>query len=576
MADDLWTMLAQAGVRRCYGIVGDALDPTFDAFRRHTDEIEFVHVRHEEWGAFAANAEAFVTGQPVAVCGTAGPGVTHLLNGVLDAFHERCPVIVIAGDIEVEIMGTAYIEEISPEDLFRTGSLYTGRVVSAAAAQTIFAKAIRTAILDRGPTVIALPGDIAHAKAPGPEPTLFLPSVPVPVPSEEDLAAIAELVNGAGKVTIFGGDGCRGAVDSVKALAEKLQAPVGYSLKGKVWLEADNPNAVGMTGLLGYGGCFDALKHADLILMLGTDFPFGEFLQAGDAEIVQVDDRPQMIGRRVPIACGSVADVDAFATALLPLVDAKTDDSHLRHALKVSERWKGELNAYVTHGDQETPIRPQYLAALLNELMDDDAVVTVDVGACCIWAARHIEFSGDRLMFGSFSWASMATASPNAFGASLAHPGRQVVAMCGDGGFSMLGIGDLLTEVHRGANVVHVVFNNSLLDFVNIEMQEVGMVPWATDLPPTNYARIAEGCGATGIRVEDPAELRDAVQRALGHRDGPVVLDVVTDAAALAVPSHVPAKTLAGFTLSMFKQVFGGEAKQVIDEAEHNYKLLRP
>lgn len=572
VADDLWEMLAQAGVKRCYGIVGDALNPIMTALAKR-DDIEFIHVRNEEWGAFAASAEANFTGAPVAVCGTAGPGATHLLNGLLDAFHERCPVITVAGDVETSLMDLAPIEEINPKDLFCTASLWTGRVVNPVQARGVFVNAIRTAIIERGPTVISLPGDVAAAHSVGGKVNFHIPAVPRPNPHEDDLATIADLVNDADKVTIFGGDGCRDSTADVIALAEKLKAPVGFSYKGKAWLEADNPNAVGMTGLLGYGGCFHAIKSADLILMLGTDFPFPSFLEAGGAKIVQIDIHPQHVGRRAPIAAGSVADVGAFAQALLPRVNPKSDDSHLAHALKVSEEWKKKLNVYVEGGDKRSPIRPEYVAATLNDLMDDDAVVTVDTGTPCMWSSRHMVFRGDRRLFGSFSWASMASASPNAFGISLAAPGRQVVALCGDGGFTMLGLGDLITEVQHKSRIVHVVFNNGALDFVEIEQQEAGMVPFGTDLPNPNFAKIAEAFGAKGIRVEDPAQLRPAIEEALAYTTGPVVLDIVVDRAALAMPSHVPVEAAVGFTLSFAKRILHGDASEVLKTATHNYKL---
>jgi pyruvate dehydrogenase (quinone) len=573
VADDLWEMLYRAGVRRCYGIVGDALNPAMAALSRRND-IDFVHVRHEEFGAFAASAEALLTGQPVAVCGTAGPGVTHLLNGMLDARHERAPVIAVAGDVETNIIDTEAIEEISPYDLFRTASLYTGRVVNSAQARAVFDRAITTSVAERGPTVIALPGDVAGAPAPDGEVHYRPPVAAAIAASTADLDAVAELVNRASKVMIFGGDGCRDAAPGVVALAQKLQAPVGFSYKGKVWLEGGNPNAVGMTGLLGYGGCYHALKEAELVLMLGTDFPFPEFLTAGSAAIVQVDNRAGHLGRRVPLARAVLADVGSFVPALTGRVKAKQDTVYLDGALDVSARWHKRLNHYVDGGDKRAPIRPEYVAAVLDELLDDDAIVSVDTGTPCIWSARHMTFGGERRMVGSFSWASMASASPNAFGASLAYPGRQVVALCGDGGFSMLALGDLITEVQRQSRVVHVVFDNSRLDFVDIEQQEAGLVPFGTDLPNPDFAKVAEAIGAKGIRIEDPAQLRAGLTEALAATAGPVVVDVVVDQHALALPSHVPEETAKGFTLSLLKRVRHGDIGGVLHEATDNVELL--
>ena len=574
VADDLWDMLIQAGVKRCYGIVGDALNPTIDALARHP-EIEFIHVRHEEWGTFAASADAQLSDGPVVVCGTAGPGVTHLLNGLLDAFHEMAPVIAIAGDVETNIIDTEAIEEVSPYDLFRTASLYTGRVVNPTQARAVFQQAITVATEEHGPTVIALPGDVAHAKSPLEEPAVYASSRgSVLTPHDEDVQAVADLINGHDRVFLFGGNGTAGAVDLVKQLSDKAKAPVGFTLKDKNWLEADNPNAVGMTGLLGYGAAADCIKHADVMLMLGADFPFPDFLDRGHATIVQVDNTPSHLGRRVALELAIPADVGVFLERLLPLIEPKQNDEFLRTAQHVTESWRKRLRHYVDGGEKRSPIRPEYLASVLDDLLDDDAIVTADTGTSVIWVAHQMSFGGDRLQFGSYSWASMADASPYAFGATKALPGRQVVALCGDGGFSMLGLGDLLTERQHRSPIVHIILNNEELDFVNIEQQEAGFRPWGTEFPAANYAAIAEGFGVKGIRCEDPARLRDQIAEALAHKDGPVVVDVVVDKRALALPSTVDADLIGKFTLSVFKRALHGEIPELWDEAKDNIRLL--
>lgn len=523
VADDLWDMLIQAGVKRCYGIVGDALNPTTDSLSRHS-EIEFIHVRHEEWGAFAASADAQLTKAPVAVCGTAGPGVTHLLNGLLDALHEQAPVIAIAGDVETSIIDTHALEEVSPYDLFRTASLYTGRVVNAVQARAVFQQAITVATEEQGPTVIALPGDVASAKSPLASAPKYTPSRGFTMaPVDADVQAAAELINGSDRIFIFGGNGTAQAADLVIELAGKINGPVGYTLKGKNWLEADNPHAVGMTGLLGYGAAHDCIKHAEVMLMLGADFPFPGFLDRGESTIIQVDSTPSHLGRRVAVEMGVASDVRTFLERLLPLIEAKEFDDFLTAAQKTTESWNKRLRRYVDGGESRSPIRPEYLASLLDELMDSDAVVSADTGTSVIWLAHQMSFGGDRFHFGSYSWASMADASPYAFGASKACPGRQVIAFCGDGGFSMLGLGDLLTERAHRSRIVHVILNNEELDFVNIEQQEAGIAPWGTEFPPANFAAIAEGFGVKGIRCEDPALLREQLQEALSYQDGPVV-----------------------------------------------------
>jgi pyruvate dehydrogenase (quinone) len=573
VAEGLWEMLASAGVRRCYGIVGDALNPVIDALRRN-GSVDFVHVRHEEYGVFAAVAEAQLTGHPVAVCGTAGPGVTHLVNGLIDARKERAPVIAIAGDVETSLIDSSTLEELNPYEFFSTAALYIGRLINPEQLRPMVSTAITTAIAERGPVVISVPGDVAVADVPSVSLRVPLPTTTTGAASAEDVAAMADLINSAGTVAIYGGDGCEQAQDEVRELAARLKAPVGYSLKGKVWLEHDNPNAVGMTGLLGYGGCHAAINNADVLLMLGTDFPFTEFLPQKKVKTIQVDRDPGNIGRRAPLELGVVGDVAATLRALAPLVQDKHSDHFLREHVAQTEHARRRLGHYVTKGPGIKPIRPEYVAAVLSELADDDAIFTVDTGTPVIWAARQIEYGPHRRMFGSFTWASMANASPNAFGAALAFPGRQTIALCGDGGFTMLGLGDLLTQVQRKARVVNIIFNNSSLDFVNLEQQEAGFIPFGTDFVNPDFGQVATALGARGIRVEEPGDVRDALQSALAHTDGPVVVDVVVDRYALALPSHVPAETAKGFTLSIAKQVLTGKMDEVIETVEHNVRLL--
>jgi pyruvate dehydrogenase (quinone) len=573
VADELWEMLAGAGVRRCYGIVGDALNPVVDAMRRN-GSVDFVHVRHEEYGAFAAVAEARLTGRPVAVCGTAGPGVVHLINGILDARKERVPIIVIAGDTETGVMDSETVEELNPYQFFGQAALYVGRLVNPQQLRTVVTSAVTTAITSSGPVVLSIPGDVAAADAPKGRFELRVPRPARPAAAPADLDAMASIINEARTVAIFGGYGCADAGAEVRALAEKLSAPVGYSLKGKQFLEHDNPHAVGMTGLLGYGGCWEAINGADVLLMLGTDFPFSSFLPHKKVRIIQLDQDASRLGRRVPVELGVAGDVRATVSALLPLVEAKPANSLLTEAVKKTERFHRRARHYVDKGPRTKPIRPEFLAATVSDLAADDALFFADTGTAVIWAARHIRYGGGRRLFGSFSWASMANAAPNAFGAQLAYPGRQTIALCGDGGFTMLGLGDLLTQVERRAQVVQIVLNNGGLDFVKIEQQEAGIVPFGTAFTNPDFAAVAEAMGAKGIRVEDPADLADGVREALAHRGGPVVLDVLVDPYALALPAHVPAETAKGFTLSVTKQVFTGHLDEVVETAAHNIGLV--
>jgi pyruvate dehydrogenase (quinone) len=574
VADVLWEMLANAGVKRCYGIVGDALNPVIDALRRN-GKIEFIHVRHEEYGVFAAVADAYLSGNPVVVCGTAGPGVTHLFNGLMDARKEGAPVIAIAGDVETGIMDTGALEELNPYKFFDAAALYVGRIVSPEQVRAVVTTAILTAVVDKGPTVISLPGNIAAANAPDHSShPVTIPTPPVFRPSDGDLKKVVEMIEAAKTVAIFGGDGCRDARGEVRELAAKLKAPVGYTFRGKQWLEHDNPYAVGMTGLLGYGGAYKAIHDADLVLLLGTDFPFPEFLPGGDVKKVQIDINAKHIGRRTAVDLGLVGDIKATIAALLPYISDRTESRFLDKHVAETRSFHELLKHYVDKGPGIKPIRPEFLAATLSDLAADDAMFFVDTGTACIWAARHIKGGANRRIFGSFSWASMANAAPNAFGAQLAFPGRQTIALCGDGGFTMLALGDLLTQVQRKTPVVQIILNNESLDFVSIEMQEAGVVPFGVDFKNPNFAKVAEAMGAKGIRIEDPGDVREGLAVALAHQGGPVVVDVVVDPYALSLPSHLPFHTVTGFTLSIAKQVLSGKMDSVIKTIERNTGLV--
>jgi pyruvate dehydrogenase (quinone) len=573
IADVLWEMLEKAGVKRCYGIVGDALNPVIDALRRN-GKIEFVHVRHEEYGVFAAVAEAYLTETPVAVCGTAGPGVVHLINGLLDARKEGAPIIAIAGDVETKLMDTSALEELNPYQFFETACLYVGRVVNPEQSRAVFNTAIMTAVADRGPTVISLPGDVAAADAPSGSYSVTLPARPVLRPADADFEKLIAMIADARNVAIFGGEGCRHAHDEVVELARRLNAPVGYSFRGKQWLEHDNPFAVGMTGLLGYGGAYQAIHEADLVLLLGTDFPFYEFLPGDRVKKVQIDTNAKHIGRRTAVDLALVGDVKNTLEVLLRAIPERSSRQFLKKHLDETESFHNLIQHYVVKGPGIKPIRAEFLAATLSDLASPDAMFFIDTGTACMWGARHLQGGRNRRIFGSFSWASMANAAPNAFGAQLAYPGRQTIALCGDGGFAMLALGDLLTQVERKTPVVQVILNNELLDFVNIEQQEAGLVPFGTNFKNPNFARVAEAMGAKGIRLEDPSNVKDAVAEALAYKDGPVVLDAVVDPLALSLPSHVPFHTVKGYTLSIAHQLLSGRLDSVIETIEHNVHLV--
>lgn len=573
VADALWDMLEKAGVKRCYGIVGDALNPIIDALHRN-GKIDFVHVRHEEYGSFAAVADAYLTGRPTVICGTAGAGAAHLFNGLMDARKEGAPVIAIAGDVETKIIDTAALEEVNPYKLFDTAALYIGRLINPEQARAVISTAITTAVIDQGPTVISIPGDVAAAEAPADARPITIPADPVILPADTDVEQLAGLINQAKTAAIFGGEGCRKARNEVLALANKLKAPIGYSFRGKQWLEHENPYATGMTGLLGYGGTYSAIHEAELLLLLGTDFPFSEFLPGSSVKKIQIDRNPKHLGRRTPVDLPLVGDVKATLAALLPKVREKNDTSFLEKHLTHTREFEELLSHYVDRGPGVKPIRPEYLAATLSEVASKDAMFFADTGTACIWLARHIKGADNRRLFGSFSWGSMANAAPNAFGAQLAYPGRQTIALCGDGGFTMLALGDLPTLVQRKAHVVHIILNNESLDFVNLEQQEAGLVPFGVQFKNPNFARVAEAIGAKGIRLEEPGDVKEALTEALAYKDGPVVVDAVVDPYALSLPAHVPFHTAKGYTLSLAKQVLSGRFDEVIKTVERNVRLV--
>jgi pyruvate dehydrogenase (quinone) len=569
VADATWTMLYDAGVRRCYGIIGDALNPIIDALHRN-GKIEFIHVRNEWAGTLAAVGESLVHGEPVAVCGTAGPGATNLLNGLLDASRERVPVIAICGDTVSYALDQAVPEEINPYDLFETASLYTGRIINPAQTRPVVQTAIRTAIAESGPTVLAIPGDIAAEKF---EDSIQHVTLRQPLlrPADEDLHELAQLINGAKNITIFGGDGCRFAHDEVVELARKIAAPVGFAYRGKQWLEWENPNCVGQIGLLGWGGAYEAMHHCDLLLLLGTSFPFIEFYPTKPTK-VQIDSRATMLGRRTHVDMALVGDMRDTISALLPLVEAKKPGHHLEHALHVTEKWYDKMGHYVTRGPKLNRIRPEYLVSTIDEMADDDAIFTIDTGTPVIWAARYVRAKRDRNLLGSLNWASMANAMPYAMGATLAFPRRQSIALCGDGGITML-FGELLTIAERQLPLKMVVFNNSHLGFVRIEQMEAGIAPFGTEFKNPNFAEVAQTLGISGYRLERAADVRSTVEQFL-NTPGPALLDAIVDPNSLALPPHATFGEAENFSLSLAKQAIEGNLDDVIDTIKDNALIV--
>jgi pyruvate dehydrogenase (quinone) len=571
VADQLVETLAQAGVERIYGIVGDSLNPVTDAIRR-SGKLAWVRVRHEETAAFAAGAEAQLTGRLAACAGSCGPGNLHLINGLYDAHRSMAPVLAIASHIPSSEIGTGYFQETHPDQLFRECSHYCELVSNVRQMPRVLQIALQHAIGRRGVSVIVLPGDVAAAAMPSAARSHGLVTArPVVRPADRDLDELAALLNSARTVTLFGGSGCADAHDEVLALADMLKAPVGYAYRGKPWLQYDNPYEVGMSGLIGFGAAYRAMHECDVLLLLGTDFPYEAFMPA-HATIAQVDIRPEHLGRRSRLDLGVCGDVRETLRALLPRLDAKPDRAHLDAMLALHAEMRRKLRVYVDHVGRRRPIHPELVAATLSDLADDDAVFTVDTGMCNVWEARYIRATRHRRFLASHSHGSMANALPQAIGAQCAYPRRQVISVSGDGGFTML-MGDFLSLVQHDLPVKVVVFNNSALGMIKLEMRTAGLPDWQTDNKNPDFARMAEAIGVLGVRIEDPAEVRGGLQKALAH-PGPALVDVVTDPNALSIPSHFTLAQAEGFALAMAKMSLSGHIDEVVATIEGNWRNL--
>ncbi|MGI5226140.1 pyruvate dehydrogenase [Actinoallomurus sp. CA-142502] len=572
IGDQVAVILVRAGVERVYGIVGDSLNPVTDAIRR-TPGIDWVQVRHEEAGAFAAGAEAQITGRLAACAGSAGPGNLHLINGLYDAHRSMAPVVAIAAHIPGSEIGTGYFQETHPDRLFAECSHYSELISSPGQMPRVLQTAIQHAVGRSGVSVVCLPGDVAGMDAPAGAAQLSLVTHrPAIRPADEKIAELTRMIDDAGRVTLFCGSGTAGAHDEVMALAERLKAPVAHALRGKEWIQYDNPFDVGMSGLLGYGAAYEAMHEADVLLMLGTDFPYNKFLP-DDVRIAQVDVRPEHLGRRCRLDLAVWGDARETLRAVLPLVREKPDRRFLDRMLKRhAEALEGAVAAYTRGVERHVPIHPEYVASVLDEEAADDAVFTVDTGMCNVWAARYLSPNGRRRVIGSFSHGSMANALPQAIGAQRAAPGRQVVAMSGDGGLSML-MGELLTVVGQSLPVKIVLFDNSSLAMVDLEMMVAGVPPYGTSYPATDYAAIARAAGGHGLRVEDPRDVREALREAFRH-DGPALVDVVTDPAALSIPPHITGEQLTGFALSASKMVINGGVGRMLQLARSNLRNI--
>ncbi|MBN8896928.1 MAG: ubiquinone-dependent pyruvate dehydrogenase, partial [Rhodospirillales bacterium] len=491
VADLMVDILEEAGIARLYGVVGDSLNGLIEALRRHAS-VEWVHMRHEEVAAFAAAGESQVTGELAACAGSCGPGNLHLINGLFDAQRSRTPVLAIAAQIPSAEIGGGYFQETHPQNLFRECSVYCELVSDPRQMPFVLENAIRAAVGERGVAVVVIPGDVflqdAPERAPSPRAGL-LPPAPVVCPADPELDALAALLNGAARVTLFCGRGCAGAHAPLMQLAEALKAPIVHALGGKEHVEYENPYDVGMTGFIGFSSGWEAMHTCDVLLMLGTDFPYKQFLPA-HARIAQVDIRPSQLGRRAKLELGVVGDVGRTITALLPRLNPRAERRHLDDALARYVKARQGLDHLARSSGGSKAIHPQYLTRLLSEAAAEDAVFTFDVGTPTIWAARYLQMNGKRRLVGSLTHGSMANAMPQAIGIQAAQPGRQVISLSGDGGFSML-MGDVITLTQQKLPVKVVVYNNGILGFVAMEMKAAGFVGLGTDLENPDFAAMA-------------------------------------------------------------------------------------
>jgi len=571
VADQFADVLVAAGVKRIYGIVGDSLNGLTDSLRRQ-GKIEWIHVRHEEAAAFAAAGEAHLTGELAVCAGSCGPGNLHLINGLFDAHRSRVPVLGIAAQIPSAEIGSGYFQETHPEDTFKECSHFCELISSANQMPRTLEMAIHAAVSKRGVAVVVIPGDVAlqsALEAPLPKAPGLLPTQPAVAPAAADLDRLAALLNGDARVTMLCGSGCQGAREQLLSLAERLKAPIVHALKGKEHVEWDNPYDVGMTGLIGFSSGYYAMLDCDVLLMLGTDFPYRQFYPRGDAvRVAQVDQRGEVIGRRTPVDVGVVGDVGATIDALLPRLEDKRDGRHLDYAREHYRKARKGLDELAVGRRGKPPIHPQQVAKAISDAASDDAVFTCDVGLPTVWAARYLAMNGKRRLIGSFWHGSMANAMPQAIGAQATFPKRQVISLSGDGGFSML-MGDFLTLTQHDLPVKVVVFNNGALGFIEIEQKSSGFLDFGTGFKNPNFAAMAEAVGVRGIRIEDPGDVESGIAQALAH-DGPVLVDAVVSRMVLPIPPGITVEMAKGFTLYMVKAVMNGRGDDLIDLAKAN------
>jgi pyruvate dehydrogenase (quinone) len=572
IADQLVETLIDANIKRIYAVTGDSLNEVNDAVRRNKD-IDWVHVRHEEVGAYAAAAEAELNG--IACCaGSSGPGHVHLINGLYDAQRSNASVLAIASTCPSYEYGTSYFQETNTMKLFADCSGYNQVATTTAQFPRMLQAALQHAVHNKEVAVLGLPGDLAAASAEeGMTTTCLLPSKSVYRPQDNEIQALAELINNSEKITVYCGVGVRDAHKELLELASLIKSPIGYSFRSKMVVQYDNPFEVGMTGLLGLPSAYSSMHESDLLILIGTDFPYEGFMPHKNVKIVQIDVRPERIGRRARVDMALAGSAKDTLQALIPLIQTKSDDSFLQKQLKEYEKVKDHLKSYAdSHGSVDS-ISPEYVAETIDQLADNDAIFTVDTGMCCVWGARYLKATGQREMLGSFSHGSMANAMPMAIGAAFARPDQQIIALCGDGGISML-MGDLATIVQYKLPIKLVVFDNRALGMVKLEMEVAGLPDYETDMHNPDFAAVAIAMGMRGYTINDPDDVESTLREAFAA-EGPALINIKTDPNALAMPPKIELAQMAGFATSMAKLVMNGRFTEVIDTAKSNMKHIK-
>lgn len=572
VSDHLVEMLVEAGVKRIYAVTGDSLNPVNDAVRRD-GRLQWIHVRHEEAGAYAASMEAELNG--IGCCmGSSGPGHVHLVNGLYDANRSENSVIAIASTIITEKMGLDNFQETRPESLFQDCSKYVFLANTPIQAINGLQSAIQHAISKKGVAVLGLPGDVAAAELePVHSSSKNFYTQPRIIPNREDLLELANIINTHEKVMLFCGHGCRFAIDEVMQLAQTLNSPLGYTFRGKIFFERkENPYAVGLNGLLGNKSGFEAMHQADVLLMLGTDFPYSEFLPE-KCKIIQLDTKPEKLGRRAKVDYGYCGDIKSTLQELMPMVEVKTSTDFLDKMRSLHQEIEAIYDSYVEEKGSEKNIHPEYVAYLVDKLAEDDAIFTVDTGMSAVWAARYLKAGKNRYLTGSFNHGSMANAMPMAIGAGLSHPERQVIAFCGDGGISML-LGDLMTISQYKIPVKIIIFNNRSLGMVKLEMRVQGYIDWQTDMVNPDFVKLAESMNIAAWEAKESKDVEQALSNGFKH-NGPAIINIFTDSNALAMPPSINFDQVKGFAQSMGKLMMNGKFAEIVDTTKSELKYLR-